>query len=419
MILYTLVVIAGVTVYCYGLKRRKYFPIRAIATVLMLSIYNLLLRRMIFDSPIGSVFGHSAFFVDWALLFAAIFVSFDIQVVTVAFVTTCCYCLQHITQRINFLLTNVILGASNSPVLNVVCYTLTAIVVLTLFAALYKKEKPNASEEPLVDDLRQFIATIVSLFVSLGVESFAGADLFASGSRTLIVGNFMTSILFAALIMMLEYNILFRRRATDENIILRQMIIKEQEQYQTEQNVIEALNIKVHDMKNRLAVQGEILDLEETEEFKESASIYDSLYKTGNKVLDTVLTMKGLECKNKGIEFTCLTDGRKLTFMRESDTYSLFLNLLNNCIEAVENLPPELRAISLNVISRGAGLQIITENYFEGDRVFVNGLSQTTKQNKQYHGYGLKSIQRVAEKYGGELQIKAEQGIFTVSILFL
>ena len=41
----------------------------------------------------------------------------------------------------------------------------------------------------------------------------------------------------------------------------------------------------------------------------------------------------------------------------------------------------------------------------------------TTKPNKMYHGFGMKSIRNVVEKYGGTLVIKAEGGIFRLNIL--
>ena len=52
-----------------------------------------------------------------------------------------------------------------------------------------------------------------------------------------------------------------------------------------------------------------------------------------------------------------------------------------------------------------------------GEIRFVDGLPQTSKENKEYHGFGTRSIKTLTEKYGGDLKISAENGIFRLSIM--
>ncbi len=49
----------------------------------------------------------------------------------------------------------------------------------------------------------------------------------------------------------------------------------------------------------------------------------------------------------------------------------------------------------------------------------MNGdtLPQTTKRDKRYHGYGLKSMQATVEKYGGSFSINGADGWFDLDIL--
>lgn len=42
--------------------------------------------------------------------------------------------------------------------------------------------------------------------------------------------------------------------------------------------------------------------------------------------------------------------------------------------------------------------------------------SSTKKDNKDYHGYGLKSIKLIAERYGGSISVSADKGIFNLGI---
>lgn len=61
--------------------------------------------------------------------------------------------------------------------------------------------------------------------------------------------------------------------------------------------------------------------------------------KTGNKVLDTVLTTKSLYCNKHGIIFTCVADGTLLDFMDVMDICSIFGNALDNAIECEMKIP--------------------------------------------------------------------------------
>ena len=57
------------------------------------------------------------------------------------------------------------------------------------------------------------------------------------------------------------------------------------------------------------------------------------------------------------------------------------------------------------------------ENCFEGELTFENGLPLTTKGDTDYHGYGLKSIRRTAQKYGGTVTVNTRKNWFELKIL--
>ena len=146
---------------------------------------------------------------------------------------------------------------------------------------------------------------------------------------------------------------------------------------------------------------------------------YDSIFKTGNKTIDLELTEKEILCRNKNIRFTSLLDGKRFSFMHESDLYSLFGNLLDNAIEACEKLQdPEKRVVSLTSETSRGFLCLHEENYFEGSLQFENGLPQTTKKDRFFHGIGTKSLALIAQKYGGSMSMQTRGDIFVVDMLF-
>ena len=63
-------------------------------------------------------------------------------------------------------------------------------------------------------------------------------------------------------------------------------------------------------------------------------------------------------------------------------------------------------------------LFIQSDNYYAGELSFKDGLPQTTKEDSNWHGFGLRSIKLIVQKYGGELTTYVEDDIFHLSILF-
>ncbi len=59
-----------------------------------------------------------------------------------------------------------------------------------------------------------------------------------------------------------------------------------------------------------------------------------------------------------------------------------------------------------------------THNCYEGKLSFDKMLPKTTKADTNMHGYGMKSIKHVVEKYGGEMSVKAENGVFNLNLIF-
>ena len=160
------------------------------------------------------------------------------------------------------------------------------------------------------------------------------------------------------------------------------------------------------------------VDTSEINKIEQAIDIYDSTYKTKNEALNIVLMEKGLICKNNQIELTCIIDASKLSFIKDNDIYSLFGNLLDNAIEAVKNLEQSKRVISLQIKNSGEFLIIKTYNNYNGKINFVNNLPITTKEDKDYHGYGLKSINYIVKSYDGQMKIKTNNQVFDLTILF-
>ena len=145
---------------------------------------------------------------------------------------------------------------------------------------------------------------------------------------------------------------------------------------------------------------------------------YEAQNKTGNKAFDTILTAKSLRCQSLGISMTCVADGHELAFIKPTDLSVLFGNALDNAIEGAEKIADEeKRLIHVSVARQKSFVRIRVENCYEGEIRFAGGLPATRK-DARYHGYGMKSIQSIVDKYGGSMTVKAQDGWFELRILF-
>ena len=145
---------------------------------------------------------------------------------------------------------------------------------------------------------------------------------------------------------------------------------------------------------------------------------YEAQNKTGNKVLDTVLTTKSLYCAKHDITFTCVADGTLLSFMDVMDICSIFGNALDNAIECEMKIADkEKRLIHVTVTKQKNFLLLRFENYCEEKLQYKEGKLITTKKEKEFHGYGIKSIRYTVDKYDGAVSIDTDNNWFDMKIL--
>ena len=191
------------------------------------------------------------------------------------------------------------------------------------------------------------------------------------------------------------------------------------EQYRVSKENVDAISMKCHDLKHLLLALRGVIDPKEYDSMMETIDSYGAEIKTNNEVLDVVFQEKNFRCRKLGIQFTCIIDGTAVNFMGITDQYILFGNLLDNAIEAVSLLPEgEVKNIQVTVRRERGFVVITTENGYAGTLEWTDGRPGTSKEDKQNHGFGLLSIEKIVHKYGGRYSISTDDQIFCMSILF-
>ena len=292
-------------------------------------------------------------------------------------------------------------------------------VIWSIYRACTPKgEKLNIQNRELISYV--IIGSAVFLVSNLGFVSsktpfsstYAG-DIF--NIRTMVdLGG--VAILYAYHVQRMELRVRYELESV-QNILHNQLM-----QYQQSQKIVELINYRYHDLKNHIVALRSMENGADTNQYLDQMEAdirdYEAWNKTGNKILDTLLTAKHLQCLREKISMTCVVDGTLFDFMDAVDICSIFGNALDNAIEYEIKIPnEEKRLIHITAVSQKSFLIIRIENYCEDTLTFQNKLPITTKKEAQFHGYGLKSLRYTVKKYGGEVKIDQENSWFILKIL--
>lgn len=265
-----------------------------------------------------------------------------------------------------------------------------------------------------------FICVIVFGFSNL---SFITVSSSVSGQYFKEIAYTRTLVDIAGVAMLYAHFLTCRNNMVNRELDAVQNALKNQYvQYKQSRESIDIINMKYHDLKHQINMLRNLNDNEQRSAFLDSMEAdiraYELQNKTGNSVLDTLIIGKSMYCSKHGITMTVVADGKLLDFMDSMDICSIFGNALDNAIESVmKTNEKEKRLIHLSVSQVKSFVMIRIENYYEGNLKIDDGNFITTKNDKRFHGYGIKSIKYTVDRYDGVVNINAENHWFELKIL--
>ena len=357
------------------------------------------------------------------LMLVATILCYDVTVLTAFFFATAALAVFRMSTTaaslfLELLMVFVPFGGAPSFVL-LLLLILSTVAVYTL--CYWSFVRPVRQSGVVNVDNRIIVAmAIVMLLCVVAFDQITSALMMSGISRSITLLTLSVSLVLTFFMLYAEYQLAFRAKLEVELATLSTLMESERRQYEISRDLIDAINVKCHDIRHQIRhfhdgdadVSSDFLA-----DLAREVDIYDSIVKSDSEPLDIILTEKGLVCEQEGITFTCIADGEALSFMAPADVYSLFGNALENAIEAVRVLEdPTKRAIGLDVRTAGEMLLIHVENYFSGELVMEDGMPQTTKADASRHGYGIKSMVNIAERYGGTLATVVRDEVFALNV---
>ena len=216
---------------------------------------------------------------------------------------------------------------------------------------------------------------------------------------------------------------------------------EEKEKYFVEQQQVHAIQERMeeveqfyhgirqmkHEMKNHmtnikgLARNGSYGDIEQyIDHMDESMNVFEITIKTGNTVTDVIVNDKQKAAEKQGIQFQSEFSYPKSDGYNAYDIGVIINNLLQNALEACEKMTEGKRYIYLSGRQKKKFYVINVKNSFEGEVTFdtKTNLPLSTKgKDTALHGIGLSNVKREADKYMGDVDIRARKNEFSVAVL--
>ena len=415
---------------CFTRRRQEniwLFPVGMIVFSLLAQIYVLYvleLTKRVFGIWIGVVN------IAWYVLLSAMTVfwmyrCFEMTKADAIFLGAGAYSLQHM----EYVVVNEVVarGLCNQLLSQLVLYGLlcafTTLFFYTIFYRIFRV-KLKESGGRIFEDTSNNVAFCGMLFILVYLATFMCQTIFVGNSYTYEHVNYIgatVDFLICILLLWVQHGILQIRNINQEKEIVEHLLYERKRQYELSRENIETINHKCHDLKHQIRALEHVSEGERSNyirELEDAIGIYDAVVETGNEVVNTIISEKALICGRRDIRLSCMVDASHLDFMSTLDIYALLGNALDNAIESVSRYADkDKRIISLTICAVGDFLSIQINNYCEDNVVFTDGLPMTTKRNKDYHGFGMKSMQHLAKKYGGSMATSIADNMFTFQIL--
>ncbi len=181
----------------------------------------------------------------------------------------------------------------------------------------------------------------------------------------------------------------------------------------------EETRIFIHDIRNNLINIGNLTTEENVKQYIQD--IYDKSNevsikaKTKNRVLDVIINKYALLCKDKNIRFTTVSPNENLSFISDYDLSAILDNILRNAIERAEKETEPYIELTLDCDNKFH--KIILKNSCSSEPVSDKDTLITTKENKKFHGYGMRSVTKALKNYNGEFEWSFESNEFKIVIL--
>lgn len=297
--------------------------------------------------------------------------------------------------------------------------TLILIIILKIY---FRNE--NIKDLPIKYDIMLLVNLIGSMYVvyNIFMKSISKNNVHLKESLVSSLVIFAINIITFKL-----YQELSRQKELEKyNLVYEQQLNLCTQHMKEKENVMLEFRNARHDMKQQLIYLEHLLEnnksLEAEKHLKKMLEIPTmsnlGISRTDNIVVDALINAKFSLAQQFAIDFNIdIHIPIELPFSN-ADLSILLGNILDNAIEASSRLPESRRKIKIYICyDKNVLIITIINNYLDHLIRDSNGKLVSTKKDYQNHGTGLKSVEKIADKYHGSVVIETENDLFTIKII--
>ena len=403
----------------YSLEKRSGYPLRLLLATIVFSALS-------YFFPLVEV---PSFFGTWAY---AILMYLVLLLLTMLSVTVCVkavwvkslfcavggYAAHHLAGALSHIIIGLFHGDGTGNLFAPMEYVLHLSSLVLVYAVMLFIFYGNKDIQIPMDRRQVVILSALVVLLNIVISSLDMLSGFYENEAIHSTINDLYNAVTGFLAIFILFGVLERGHMEREVEIINKLYRENMRQYEVSKATMESLHDLRHRINALMAAKAGLTE-EERKEISDKIFLFDSQVKTGNETLNIILTEKKMLCRQYGIEFDCMVDGGRLSFMDVYDIYSLFGNALSNAIEAVcRQGKDEPRLIFLSIRGGEGYAAVHLENTFDGPIDLINGVPHTRKEDANAHGFGLKSMERIVKQYGGTMTITVKDELFHLDILF-
>lgn len=283
------------------------------------------------------------------------------------------------------------------------------LILCVLFARLAKKNSVGINMRSTMIGFVMLVTSAVSM-IALQSFTYEPTGVHALIYASIVLGGIILITVIGFVLYMVEEK------------QYKEMLIKETETEKYRQQLKDIDSIRTfcessakrqHEVNKIFGTLEQLLDDGNIRKAKELITQFDrnklvnapKIIYTKNVILNYLLNRKLDEARHKGIDVRCIVNGI-IDGVEDIDIHTIICNLLDNVLEAVENLEKKYMAVSIYGSEHIIYIEVC--NTADTEKMYQNLDLKTTKNDSIGHGYGIKNIRDTVGKYNGTVEFQRE-----------
>ena len=294
--MFEIVTILGALTLCFKQPKRKNGWIWFALAVAADLAFNVLWADWMRSHPGSMAYNLVRYFGQFFFVLGIVYLWLDCRPLTAVFVATTAYSMQQLAGRLSGALGILLAPEGRSKLVDFLLLLLCVLAVFIVTLLLFRRRNRGYSRVIQIANPAQLIITTLALAVMIVIEEIDLPMIRSVTDRTINLANYLSSAIFALMIIILEFNVLQRHDLEEELAVTRRILEEERKQYEREKEVVEVINIKCHDLKHQLQAVGQSIPEHEKEQIQEAVRQYDTRVKTARAATSSSPALSTARC---------------------------------------------------------------------------------------------------------------------------